>query len=77
MRQLETSVLEIYTYKFTLGCSFGLDPGRICSSDICDSTKCKDYPNAACYPDVCSDCSPRYFVRNTEVTETCGKTCYF
>ena len=77
MRQLETPVLEMYIYKITLGCSFGLDPGRVCRSDICDNTKCPDYPNAACYPDVCSDCSPRYFVRNTEVTEVCGKTFSF
>ena len=55
-----------------VGCSFG-QPTKKCSSDICDSSVCTNYPNAICYPDECADCSPRYFIGNNEVTNVCGK----
>ena len=55
-----------------VGCSFG-QPTKKCSSDVCDSSVCTNYPNAVCYPDECADCSPRYFIGNSEVTNVCGK----
>ena len=55
-----------------IGCSFG-QPTKKCSSDICNSSVCTNYPNAVCYPDECADCSPRYFIENNEVTNTCSK----
>ena len=56
----------------SLGCSFG-QPTKKCSSDICDSNVCTNYPNAVCYTDKCAYCSPRYFIENNEVTNVCGK----
>ena len=55
-----------------VGCSFG-QPTKKCSLDICDGSVCTDYPDAVCYRDECTDCSPRYFIGNTEVTNVCGK----
>ena len=62
----------MYVIVIHLGCSFG-QPTNKCSSDICDSSVCIDYPDAVCYPDECSDCSPRYYYKNNEVTNICGK----
>ena len=55
-----------------IGCSFG-QPTKKCSSDTCDRSVCTDYPDAVCYPDECSNCSPRYIYDNYEVTNVCGR----
>ena len=60
----------------SLGCTFG-QPTKKCSSDICDSSVCTNYPNAVCYPDKCANCSPRYFIENNEITNACGKFLLF
>ena len=60
----------------SLGCSFG-QPTKKCSSDICDSSVCTNYPNAVCYLDKCANCSPRYFIENNEITNACGKFLLF
>ena len=55
-----------------VGCLFG-QPTKKSSSDICDSNVCTNYSNTVYYPDVCADCSPRYFIENNEVTNVRGK----
>ena len=57
---------------FTIGCSF-VQQSKKCGSDICNRSVCTNYPDAVCYPDVCADCSPRYFIGNNEVTNDCGR----
>ena len=42
----------------SLGCSFGLSTKK-CSSDICDSSVCTNYPNAVCYLD-------EWYLQNTK-----------
>ena len=65
-------IIHVIIIIIYVGCSFG-QPTKKCSSDICDSSVCTNYPNAVCYPDECADCSPRYFIGNDEVTNVCGK----
>ena len=57
-----------------LGCPFGIKPKKKCRSNVCDSSVCTTYPDAVCFLDECSDCSPRYLMGNSDVTEFCCKT---
>ena len=61
----------MFSKHFYLGCPYG-QPTKKCSADICTNSVCIDYPNAVCYPDVCGNCSPRYFYKTIEVTNVCG-----
>ena len=65
-------LLKHFSYYFHPGCPFG-QPTKNCSLNVCSNSVCIDHPNAVCYPDVCGDCSPRYFYGNDEVTNACGK----
>ena len=61
-----------FKFFFNTGCSFR-QPNKTCSSDICNSSVCTNYPDAVCYPDECKNCSLRYFIGNNEVTNDCGR----
>ena len=67
-------MLIFSTFYGHIGCPFGIKPKK-CSSDKC--SVCTDFPDAVCYPDQCSDCSPRYFMGNNDVTNICGKSYIF
>ena len=60
----------------SIGCPISLSTKK-CSSDICDSSVCTNYPNAVCYLDKCANCSPRYFIESNEITNGCGKFLLF
>ena len=64
----------MFSNNFHLECPFRTGQSiKHCSVDVYTNSVCTDYPNAVCYSDVCGDCSPRYFYKNIEVTNVCGK----
>ena len=72
---ITTNIRLIFLF-FNIGCSFG-QPNKKCSSDICYKHVCTNYPDAVCYPDECTGCTPRYFIGNNEVTDVCGEFLLF
>ena len=56
---------------YCVGCG-GNEEAVTCDGNPCRGVECPAYPTAVCEPDVCGDCTPRFFNGLEEVTGMCG-----